>query len=305
MAIEFPEEESNELELGQRVPVNLRPLCKKNEYGQFSLRFKKFLYIVNQNFRIEEKAPDTLSCYPTDDMPAPPPTPVEFLPKTETEEPEDLPEFEDPKPETEKDSVDKMVDAFRDSVEEHHIEAADFLSQILSEANRNGLRQASVGDLSGLGFETNGTVDSKKTGSGKAIVSSLLKAVLIHKLYSITPDLIKNDKMLLFLSDIIVLEEDGSRNVFIDNLTAEQQNDLLFFFNALANIYKNKAEVIQNLHKQLSSTIMAQYQESKKEYKDILFRAFFIHKIYQSISLKDEKKDPTMCRILKEIIGYK
>ncbi|MCP4218024.1 MAG: hypothetical protein GY765_25500 [bacterium] len=54
---------SSELEEGERVPASLIPGCKKNEYGGFSLRYKKFLYILDSNYCVDVKTADASSDY--------------------------------------------------------------------------------------------------------------------------------------------------------------------------------------------------------------------------------------------------
>ena len=64
MTIEFPEDEGREFEVGQEIPKDLQTLCMENEYGQYSLRFQRFLYIVNKKYIIEPLASRTAKKLP-------------------------------------------------------------------------------------------------------------------------------------------------------------------------------------------------------------------------------------------------
>lgn len=55
--------EVTELDEGQIVPRYLRPLCKKTAYGGYSLRYSKFLYMLDKEYRVEMKTPDSMSNY--------------------------------------------------------------------------------------------------------------------------------------------------------------------------------------------------------------------------------------------------
>lgn len=65
--------EIKELREGEVVPEKLRHLCKGNDYGGYSLRYNKFLYILDGNFRVDVKTPDTsynyqLEAHPQEDL---------------------------------------------------------------------------------------------------------------------------------------------------------------------------------------------------------------------------------------------
>lgn len=53
------EAEIKELEEGELVPDQLMHLCKKNDYGGYSLRLNRILYVLDGNYRVEVKAPDS------------------------------------------------------------------------------------------------------------------------------------------------------------------------------------------------------------------------------------------------------
>ena len=60
---EDDEIEVNELEEGQLTPRYLRPLCKRTAYDGYSLRYGKFLYMLDKDYRVEMKTPDSVSSY--------------------------------------------------------------------------------------------------------------------------------------------------------------------------------------------------------------------------------------------------
>ncbi|MCP4157438.1 MAG: hypothetical protein GY757_57540, partial [bacterium] len=57
------EKKGIELEEGEVVPRHLQAKCKKNEYGGYSLRYNRFLYILDSDLVVEVKTPDTASSY--------------------------------------------------------------------------------------------------------------------------------------------------------------------------------------------------------------------------------------------------
>lgn len=44
---------------GQPIPEKLRSRCKKNTYGGYSLKHDRFIYILDADYRVEVKRPDT------------------------------------------------------------------------------------------------------------------------------------------------------------------------------------------------------------------------------------------------------
>lgn len=60
------EVEITELEEGEIVPRFLRDQCKKNTYGGFSLRFNRYLYLLDGDYRVEVKSPDAALSYEFD-----------------------------------------------------------------------------------------------------------------------------------------------------------------------------------------------------------------------------------------------
>lgn len=47
-----------ELEEGVRIPSELIPLCQKNDYGGYTLRYNRFLYVLDGQYRVDLKTPD-------------------------------------------------------------------------------------------------------------------------------------------------------------------------------------------------------------------------------------------------------
>jgi hypothetical protein len=67
---EKEEVEITELEEGDSVPKYLRIQCKKNTYGGYSLRFNRFLYLVDRNYRVDVKTPDAALSFQFEDEPS-------------------------------------------------------------------------------------------------------------------------------------------------------------------------------------------------------------------------------------------
>jgi hypothetical protein len=57
---------------GQQLPDLLKPFCKPNGYGGYSLRYEKFLYMLDRNYRIEIKTPDSFAGFNFDQGPVEP-----------------------------------------------------------------------------------------------------------------------------------------------------------------------------------------------------------------------------------------
>jgi hypothetical protein len=304
MAIQFPDDESKELEAGQEVPEELKSLCKRNEYGQYSLRFNKFLYIVNDAYIIEEKAPDTLSYDPLERAPQVT-SDTSQLPEDKKDMMDSLPEMDEIGINENDNIVDNIIEIFTAELNKYNIETGDLKKTILGKTNRESLRKVYMGDLSFLAEdsqEINGIAIAK---SIKETGLSLLKAVLIHEFFSI-PKLKEYDdnRVLWFLSQIIALEADGLGNAFIESMSAEQQQEMMFFFKEISHIYKDKTDLIGKIHDEFGTNILKEYAELQKEDKDILFRAFFISKIFHITSKKDRGNKITMILALKEIIDF-
>jgi hypothetical protein len=52
------QEKKKELQEGQEVPEHLRDRCQPTSMGGYSLRYEKFLYLIDKDFRVEFKSPD-------------------------------------------------------------------------------------------------------------------------------------------------------------------------------------------------------------------------------------------------------
>jgi len=65
--------EQKVFEEGEKIPKHLKEQCRKNDYGGYTLRFNKYLYMLDEKYRIEIKSPDTDSHYilPDEDQSAP------------------------------------------------------------------------------------------------------------------------------------------------------------------------------------------------------------------------------------------
>ena len=60
--VEEPEEK-NQFEEGEILPEHLRDHCRKNDYGGYTFRYNKFLYMLDDKYLIEIKSPDTDTRY--------------------------------------------------------------------------------------------------------------------------------------------------------------------------------------------------------------------------------------------------
>jgi hypothetical protein len=56
--LDVSQEKKEELQEGQEVPEPLRSKCQPNNIGGYSLRYEKFLYLIDKDYRVEFKSPD-------------------------------------------------------------------------------------------------------------------------------------------------------------------------------------------------------------------------------------------------------
>lgn len=61
--LEMGKKKITELEEGEQVPPELIPKCKKNDYGGYSLRHNRFLYILDSEYRVDLRTPDAALSY--------------------------------------------------------------------------------------------------------------------------------------------------------------------------------------------------------------------------------------------------
>ncbi|MGE5340588.1 MAG: hypothetical protein ACM3SY_03820 [Candidatus Omnitrophota bacterium] len=67
--IKFPgnaEGSDSDLNEGMILPDHLKPFCKTNMYGGFSLRYNKSLFMLDKDYRIEIRTPDSFAVYNVD-----------------------------------------------------------------------------------------------------------------------------------------------------------------------------------------------------------------------------------------------
>ncbi|NIM16903.1 MAG: hypothetical protein GTO45_33405 [Candidatus Aminicenantes bacterium] len=75
--LDASQEKKKELQEGQEVPEHLRPKCQPNNIGGYSLRYEKFLYLIDKDFRVEFKSPDLGLDHELEEDPMAPAQPLE------------------------------------------------------------------------------------------------------------------------------------------------------------------------------------------------------------------------------------
>jgi hypothetical protein len=63
------DENVNEWDEGQRIPKRFHHLCKKNDYGGYTMRHNKSLYLLDEKFRVDVKSVDTSFSYQLEEEP--------------------------------------------------------------------------------------------------------------------------------------------------------------------------------------------------------------------------------------------
>ena len=79
------DDEILEFKEGETLPIGFRSICKRNEYGGFTLKYKKFIYLMNKKYCIEIKTQDTSYNFNFESQPAspsPPPQPFSVEPSS-------------------------------------------------------------------------------------------------------------------------------------------------------------------------------------------------------------------------------
>jgi hypothetical protein len=56
-------DEKTDFDEGEVIPKHLRALCQENEYGGYTLRYEKFIYMLDKNYLIEIKTMDSTDKY--------------------------------------------------------------------------------------------------------------------------------------------------------------------------------------------------------------------------------------------------
>lgn len=71
------QEKKKELQEGQEVPEHLISKCQPNNIGGYSLRYEKFLYLIDKDYRVEFKSPDLGLDHELEEDPLAPAPPLE------------------------------------------------------------------------------------------------------------------------------------------------------------------------------------------------------------------------------------
>jgi hypothetical protein len=381
-------EETDEFEEGQAIPEPLRDRCRKNDYGGYTFRYNKFLYLLDSAYNVEIKSPDTASRYALEEVLAASAElgseiSSEFLNLTDPinepggeAEPEKEIEIElkpgDILPlhlRTQCESqlgygydsriiighylyhlnpsfkvLKKMKISYIDDEEnasreaaaaagepgaadrtDTHVEAiiayvveilqralglyqinADYFKEaVLEPGNREILYRAYQGDLEDLNDDTR-----EASSQGKQVKLekrerglNLLKAALIHELYIKTTVSGRGEKMKYFLTHIAAIRANGTVGELHDNLSKEEQKEILEFFKNRANVYTDKTETIKRIHLQLRAGLMEEYKELWLSQENVRFNALVIAKLYENTTRLDRGDGITMIRLTRDLLA--
>jgi hypothetical protein len=379
-------EEITELQEGQTVPVSLRAQCKSNDYGGYTLRYKKFLYILDKNYRVDIKSVDSAMCYDLGEEE--PPGHAEPTYETLSEPETTLESNKDNEPELEKgdilpphlrrqceaeigpsmgsrvilgdflyimdsqymvtqkmkiafvgdeagkeketangtaerngleledtvqepkltagEIVDNMVKVFDQGLAQHNISADYFKETVLGKSNRETLVRAYNGDLSLLNDDTR-----EAAQQGKHVIIgeedagfNLLKAVMLHELYIKTTLTGRGDNMKYFVSYITAATPSGAVGPTQEDISQQQQKDLVKYFGTRADIYTDKTDIIKRVHRNIRNHIYYQYKELWLSKEQVLFKAYVIVKFYEQTTRLDRGDGITMMRLSSDIMGF-
>ena len=383
-------EEVDEFDEGQAIPEELRDRCRKNDYGGYTFRYNKFLYLLDSAFCVEIKSPDTASRYaleesqpfpedsqeagisgevltltdlvsepdaeaepekdteielqPGDSLPAHLRTQCEsqlgygfgsriiighylyylgpnfkvlrkmkisYADEDESANSEASPAAAEPDPgsaDTAVSSVEALianvVEIFQKALDLYQINADYFKESVLGNENREILLRAYHGDLENLNDDTREASSlGKKVKLAEAESGlSLLKAALIHELYIKTTVAGRGEKMKYFLTHIAAIRADGTVAELQDDLSSEEQKEILEFFKDRANVYTDKAETIKRIHLQLRLSLFQEYKELWLSKENVWFNALLIARLYQNTTRLDRGDGITMIRLTRDLL---
>jgi hypothetical protein len=382
-------EDLDEFEEGQPIPESLQDRCKENDYGGYTFRYNKFLYLLDSAYCVEIKSPDTHSRYesqlppvdareedlssdvltltdpisepeqeaeqeqeadlelqPGDTLPAPlrsqcesqlghgygsriiighylyhlsPTFKVQKKMKISYEDEGNSAGSEAPaagaevQPGTQDQDqanppvdtiINNLVDIFQMALDHYQISADYFKESVLGTGNREALVRAYHGDLESLNDDTREAssqgkkVKLEKRESGL----NLLKAALIHELYIKTTVSGRGEMMKYFLTHIAAAQADGTVAELQDDLSKEDQQQILEFFKNQSGVYTDKTEIIKRIHLQFRFSLMDEYKELWLSRENVWFNALLIARLYQNTTRLDRGDGITMIRLTRDLL---
>lgn len=377
-----------ELEEGQLVPERLKPMCLKNAYGGYTLRYNRFLYLLGRDYRVEMKSADSMSDYLLEEeedialleprelvdtvtpdessedqemgielqrgetLPshmreqceedissgggsriiigdylylldsdyrvtvkmklsyshAAAPTSLTAAAEIPVPEPKKPGEKEPPKklPPVKK-IISGVVKHFKAALKKYNISADFFKETVLSSGSREVLTHVYDGDLTELNDDTREAASQGKQTVLEEEGFTLLRAALLHELYIKSTFAGRGENMKYFITYIASIEPDGAleESRFDDDMSLEQQREMVEFFSSRRKEYTDKTEIIARVHHLLRKNVFKEYKTLRQAGENVRFNALLIAKLYEHTTRLDRGDGITMIRLSRDLMDYK
>jgi len=284
-----------ELEEGDILPARLRSLCEAeigHNYGS-RIVLGDYLYQMDLGFKILRKM--KISVMDEGENKSPEPAPPE--PGEPTTSPKELPLEE---------IVTNVVKTFETALDTFNIQADYFKETALGPDNREILIRAYHGDLEGLNDDTREAASLGKLVKlpGNESGFNLFKAALIHELYikSTVPG--RGEDMKNFLTLIAATKPDGTTDELQDNLSIEEQKNMVKFFKERAYVYTDKTDTITRVYVQVRGSIFDQYEQLLSSEEKVRFNALLICRLYEYTTRLDRGNGITMIRLTRDLLDW-
>ena len=283
------------LQPGDLLPAHLRTQCESQlGYGYDSrIIIGHYLYHLNPAFKVLKKMKIS---YADDEVSAS----SEAAPAVAEPEPGAADQAGTPVEVI----VANVVETMRKALDLYQISADYFKETVLGPGNREILIRVYQGDLEDLNDDTR-----EASAQGKRVTLTeeesgldLLKAALIHELYIKSTVSGRGEKMGYFLTHIAAIRADGTVGELHDNLSKEEQKEILEFFKNRANVYTDKTEIIKRIHLQLRFSLLEEYKELWLSKENVRFNALIIAKLYENTTRLDRGDGITMIRLTRDLL---
>jgi hypothetical protein len=284
-----------ELVEGDILPARLRSLCEAEIGNSFGSRIVlgDYLYQLDLGFRILRKM--KISYMDEGDNKSPEPAPPE--PGEPATSKKELPLEE---------IVANVIKTFETTLDTYNIQADYFKETVLRPDNMEILIRAYQGDLEGLNDDTREAASLGKIVKlpGSESGFNLFKAALIHELYIKSTVAGRGEDMKNFLTLIAATQPDGTAEELRDNLSLENQKNMVKFFKERAYVYTDKTDTITRVYLQVRSSIFDQYEKLSSSQEKVRFNALLICNLYELTTRLDRGNGITMIRLTRDLLDY-
>ena len=133
---------------------------------------------------------------------------------------------------------------------------------------------------------------------------NLFKAALIHELYIKSTVAGRGEDMKNFLTLIAATQPDGTAEELRDNLSLEEQKNMMKFFKERAYVYTDKTDTITRVYVQVRSSVFDQYEKLSSSEEKVRFNALLISKLYKLTTRLDRGNGITMIRLTRDLLDW-